>query len=58
MQHPNRATDAKCTITHAPGEGTVTVNQQLAGGTRNLLGTFDFGAGAAQVSLTDQANGR
>jgi RHS repeat-associated protein len=33
------------------------VDQQQAGGAWNLLGTFGFGAGAAQVTLTDQANG-
>ena len=55
--HPNRATDAKYTVSHATGQATVTVDQQQAGGAWNLLGTFSFGAGSAQVTLTDQANG-
>jgi RHS repeat-associated protein len=55
--HPNRATDAKYTVSHATGQATVTVDQQQAGGAWNLLGTFSFGAGTAQVTLTDQANG-
>jgi RHS repeat-associated protein len=55
--HSNRATDAKYMVSHATGQATVTVDQQQAGGAWNLLGTFSFGAGAAQVTLTDQANG-
>jgi RHS repeat-associated protein len=56
-QHPNRATDAKYTVTHAFGSTEVTVNQEAGGGNWNSLGTFDFNAGTASVSLTDQANG-
>jgi RHS repeat-associated protein len=55
--HPNRATDAKYTVTHAAGESTITVNQQQNGASWNLLGTFSLGAGSAAVSLSDQANG-
>jgi RHS repeat-associated protein len=56
-QHPNRATDAKYTVTHAFGGTEVVVNQEAGGGNWNLLGTFDFNAGTASVGLTDQANG-
>ena len=56
-QHPNRASDAKYTVTHASGGTVVTVNQEAGGGNWNLLGTFDFNAGNATVGLTDQANG-
>jgi RHS repeat-associated protein len=55
--HPNRATDAKYTVNHAGGATTVTVNQEANSGAWNLLGTYAFNAGAATVSLTDQANG-
>jgi RHS repeat-associated protein len=56
--YPNRASDAKFTINAASGASTITVNQQDgAGGQWNLLGTYSFNAGAATVSLTDQANG-
>jgi len=56
--YPNRATDAKFTVTSASGADTVTVNQQDgASGQWNLLGTYSFNAGAASVSLTDQADG-
>jgi RHS repeat-associated protein len=56
-QHPNRATDAKYTVTHASGSTQLTVNMESGGGNWNLLGTFAFNAGPATVSLTDQANG-
>ena len=56
-QHPNRASDAKYTVNHAAGATQVTVNQEAGGGNWSLLGTFDFNAGTATVSLTDQANG-
>jgi RHS repeat-associated protein len=56
-EHPNRATDAKYTVNHAAGATQVTVNQQQGMGAWNLLGTFSFNAGAASVTLTDQANG-
>ena len=55
-QHPNRATNAPYTITHAGGSTTVLVNQEGGGGTWFLLGTFGFDAGNATVTLTDQAN--
>jgi len=54
--HPNRATDAKYTVTHASGQTTLTVNQQLAGGAWNLLGSFTLNA-QSRVSLSDEANG-
>lgn len=56
-QHPNRATDAKYTVNHASGATTVEVNQELNGGTWQLLGTYTMNAGTATVSLTDVANG-
>ena len=56
-QHPNRATDAKYTVSHAGGSQTVVVNQEVGGGQWNLLGTYAFGAGAATVTLTDEADG-
>ena len=56
-QHPNRATNAKYTVNHAAGATQVTVNQMAGGGAWSLLGSFGFNAGAASVSLTDQAAG-
>jgi RHS repeat-associated protein len=55
--HPNRATDAKYVVTHAGGSNTVTVNQEGASGTWNLLGAYSFNAGNTTISLNDQANG-
>ena len=55
--HPNRASDAKYTVNTSAGAATVTVDQQAASGQWNLLGTWNFAAGNASVSLTDQANG-
>lgn len=55
-QHPNRATNAKYTVSHAAGSNVVTVNQEAGGGSWNLLGTYAFNAGAATVSLSDEAN--
>lgn len=55
--HPNRASDAKYTVNHAGGAAQVTVNQEAASGTWNLLGSYSFNAGNATISLTDQANG-
>ena len=54
--HPNRATDAPYTITHANGTTTVRVNQQQNGGTWHLLGTFTLDNNS-RVTLTDQADG-
>ncbi|MBY0266581.1 MAG: DUF2778 domain-containing protein [Burkholderiales bacterium] len=56
--HPNRATDAKYTVTHAGGDTLVTVNQEQNNGSWVLLGTFNLAPGQGhKVSLTDQANG-
>jgi len=56
--HPNRATDAKYTITHERGSETIVVNQQQNGGEWNYLGTFTFTAAAdGSIILTDEANG-
>ncbi|MGE0874428.1 MAG: hypothetical protein AB7O31_07140 [Burkholderiales bacterium] len=56
-QHPNRATNAKYSVSHAGGSDVVTVNQEAGGGSWNLLGTYTFNAGASTVSLSDEANG-
>lgn len=54
----NRATDAKYTVNSAAGAATIAQNQQLNGGTWNLLGTYTFNQSTAySVSLSDQANG-
>jgi len=55
--HPNRATDAKFTVNHASGSTQVTANMEQGGGDWNLLGTYNFNAGSATVTLSDQANG-
>jgi hypothetical protein len=44
-QGTNRTTDAPVEITFNGGTQTVTVNQQINGGTWVLLGTFNFSAG-------------
>jgi RHS repeat-associated protein len=56
-QHSNRATNAKYTVNHAGGQDVVTVDQRVNGASWQLLGTYDFDAGAATVSLSDEANG-
>lgn len=56
--HPNRATDAKYTVTHAGGDTVVTTDQEQNNGSWVLLGTFSMAPGSGhKVSLTDQANG-
>lgn len=56
--HPNRATDAQYTVTHAGGDITVTVNQEVNNGAWFLLGTFNLAPDSGhKVALTDQANG-
>jgi RHS repeat-associated protein len=55
--HSNRASNAKYTVQHAGGADTVTVSQQVDGGQWNLLGTYAFDSGTAQVALTDAADG-
>jgi RHS repeat-associated protein len=56
-QHPNRASNAKYTVNHAGGSDIVNVNQELGGGSWQLLGTYSFNAGATTVSLSDEADG-
>ncbi|MBA4149074.1 MAG: fibronectin type III domain-containing protein [Verrucomicrobia bacterium] len=55
--HPqggNRPTDAPHVITHSGGTTTVNVNQQVNGGTWNLIGTYHFAAGSSgNVRITD-----
>ena len=46
-QGTNRTTDAPVEITYNGGTQTVTVNQQINGGTWVLLGTYNFSAGTA-----------
>ena len=43
--YPNRATNAKYSITHSAGTDVVTVNQQANTATWQLLGTYTFDAG-------------
>jgi len=56
-QHANRASNAKYTVNHAGGSSIVAVNQKLGGGSWQPLGTYSFSAGAATVSLSDEADG-
>jgi len=56
--HPNRATDAKYTVSHDGGENTVLMNQQQSGAQWILVGTYSFTQGQAySVTLTDEADG-
>jgi len=55
--YPNRASNAKYTINHSGGSDVVTVDQQATSATWQLLGTYNFDAGAATVSLSDDADG-
>ena len=52
----NRATNAPYTVNHAGGSTTVIKNQEVNGGSWQLLGTFPFNAAAYSVRLTDNAN--
>ena len=54
--NPNRATNARYTVSHTGGDTPVSVNQQQNGGAWQLLGTFGLDAGS-HVALSDQANG-
>ncbi len=54
--HANRASDARYTISHAGGQDSVSVSQQLNGGSWNLLGRYSFGA-AGSISLSSAADG-
>ncbi|MDQ6632081.1 MAG: N-acetylmuramoyl-L-alanine amidase [Verrucomicrobiota bacterium] len=51
-QGSNRPTDAKHVVTYNGGSVTLNVNQQINGGTWNLLGTFNFVNGN-KVQITD-----
>ena len=53
---PNRASDAKYTITHTAGSDTVTVNQTQNGNSWNLLGTYTLN-GISAISLNNNADG-
>ncbi len=56
--HPNRASNAQYTVTHAGGDTPVTVDQVQNNGQWVLLGTYSMAPGSGhKVSLTDQANG-
>ena len=55
--NPNRATNAPYTVYYAGGSATVTKNQQINGGSWQLLGTFTYNVGTYSVRLTDNANG-
>lgn len=53
-QGTNRTTAAPCVVAYSGGSQTVSVNQQVNGGTWNLLGTFNFAAGTSgNVKITD-----
>ncbi len=53
-QGSNRTTNAPHVITYNGGSQTVFVNQQVNGGTWNLLGTFNFAAGVGgRVRIRD-----
>ena len=56
-QYPNHATNAPYTIRHSTGTTTVVTDQEINGGKWNLLGTFDFAAGAGGfVEMSNRAN--
>jgi hypothetical protein len=56
--HPSHATNAPYTITHAGGAATVRVDQEVNGGTWNVLGTFPSAAGTGgYVQLSNDADG-
>jgi hypothetical protein len=56
--HPNRSTAVRYRIVHAGGTTTLMVNQQVNGGTWNLLGQFAFGAGTGGfVEVLEGPNG-
>ena len=52
---PDRATDARYTVTHAGGTSHFAVNQTIGGGTWVRLGTFRFTPGRARVTLTNES---
>ena len=51
VQGSNRASSAEYQITTAGGTETIAINQKTAGETWVSLGTFDFAAGPAAISL-------
>jgi len=51
VSSPTRATNTPIDINHVDGTSTVTVNQRLAGGKWNYLGTYRFTAGTANNIL-------
>ncbi len=50
------SSDAKYTISHSAASDVVTVNQQQNSGQWQLLGTYTFNIGNAEVSLSDLAS--
>ena len=52
---PDRARDARYTVTHDGGTTRVAVNQTQAGGTWVRLGQFRFSPGRARVTLTNES---
>ena len=54
--NPNRATNARYTISHSTGNTNVTVNQQQNGGQWQLLGTYALNL-SSRISLSDEADG-
>jgi hypothetical protein len=55
--YSNRATNAPYMINYGTGTATVLKNQQVNGGSWQLLGTYYFATGTRSVRLTDNANG-
>ena len=58
--HPvgtNRATNARHVVNHASGATTYNVNQTANGGQWNAIGTHQFNAGAASVTIDDLFTG-
>ena len=58
VAHGTRASDATYRVAHEGGETSVVVNQKASGSKWNLLGIFDLAAGAGEVRLSGDANGR
>ncbi|MBI2524427.1 MAG: hypothetical protein HYV93_00430, partial [Candidatus Rokubacteria bacterium] len=55
--HANRSAAAPYTVVHAGGTTVVTENQQVNGGSWQLLGTFTFNAGTGGYLQLSDANG-
>lgn len=56
QSYPNSATDAVYTINHLGGTSTVTVNQQMGGGTWVYIGTYPFSSTPGERPLVTLSN--